>query len=134
MPSRDFTAVSPSEFDQLRARLRALLVRAGANEVLTYSFVHGDILQKAGQNTDDSYKINNSISPDLQYYRQTITPSLLNLVHSNVKQGFDEFALFEMNKSHQKPQGETDENVPKELELLALTITNKKKIASGRVI
>jgi phenylalanyl-tRNA synthetase beta chain len=95
--------------------------------VLTYSFVHGDVLTKAGQKTEDSYRITNSISPDLQYYRQTLTPSLLGLIHSNVKQGYDDFAVFEVNKSHPKTDGLTDENVPVEANMIALTVTGKKQ-------
>jgi phenylalanyl-tRNA synthetase beta chain len=125
LPQRDFAAVKPAEFDQLRARVRDILVRAGANEVLTYSFVHGDLLEKAGQKREHSYRITNSISPELQYYRQTLTPSLLAYIHSNVKQGFNEFALFELNKVHPKPHGLTDEGVPDEIDMIALSITNK---------
>jgi len=126
LPLRDFTAVQPSEFDQLRSRIRDSLVRAGANEVLTYSFVHGDVLTKAGQKQDDSYRIVNSISPDLQYYRQSLTPSLLGTIHPNVKQGHDSFAVFELNKVHPKQHGITEENVPKEADMVALTMTNKE--------
>lgn len=126
LPLRDFTAVHPATFDVLRAQVRKSLVRAGANEVLTYSFVHGDILQKAGQDVANSYRITNSISPDLQYYRQTLTPSLLGLVHPNVKQGYDQFAVFEVNKTHPKQHGLTDENVPEEVDMIALTIASKK--------
>jgi phenylalanyl-tRNA synthetase beta chain len=126
LPNRDFTAVRPSRFDQLRAEVRRTLVRAGANEVLTYSFVHGDMLTKANQKPEDSYRIVNSISPELQYYRQTLTPSLLNAVHANVRQGFDSFALFEVNKVHPKQHGMTDENVPAEVDAIALVVTNKK--------
>lgn len=126
LPLRDFTAVRPTSFDELRARVRKTLVRAGANEVLTYSFIHGDVLQKAGQDIANSYRITNSISPDLQYYRQTLTPSLLGSVYPNVKQGYDSFAIFEMNKTHPKQHGLTDENVPTEVDMLALTFTNKK--------
>lgn len=114
LPMRDFTAVRPSSFDQFRGRLRQTLVRGGANEVLTYSFVHGDILTKAGQTPDDSYRIVNSLSPDLQYYRQSLTPSLLGLVHPNIKAGYDTFAVFEINKVHAKSFGTTDESVPVE--------------------
>ncbi|MDB5167313.1 MAG: pheT [Candidatus Saccharibacteria bacterium] len=127
LPSRDFTAVSPSQFDQLRAKLRSILIRAGSNEVLSYSFIHGDILQKAGQKPEDSYRVSNSISPDLQYYRQSLTPSLLQLVHPNIKSGFESFALFELNKTHPKQRGTTDEAVPDEANALALTIASKKK-------
>ena len=124
LPKRDFTAVSPDEFDKFRARIRKILARSGANEVLTYSFVHGDLLAKAGQNVENAYRIVNSISPDLQYYRLTLTPSLLNLVHPNMKAGYDDFALFELNKTHSKVFG-MEEDVPKETDLLALTIRKK---------
>jgi len=126
LPKRDFTAVQPSRFDEIRADVRRALMRAGANEVLTYSFVHGDALTKAGQKPEDSYRIVNSLSPDLQYYRQTLTPSLLSAVHGNIKQGYDQFALFEVNKVHPKQHGMTDENVPAEVDMIALTTANKK--------
>lgn len=126
LPTRNFTAVSPSEFDEVRTRIRKSLVRAGVNEVLTYSFVHGDMLQKVGQQTTDSYRITNSISPDLQYYRQSLTPSLLQLVHPNIKAGFESFALFEMNKVHPKQRGITNEDVPDEANALALTVVSNK--------
>lgn len=127
LAKRDFTAVRPSEFDQLRARIRQALSRAGANEVLTYSFVHGNVLEKAGQDPKNSYRITNSISPDLQYYRQTLTPSLLGLVHPNLKAGFDDFAVFELNKVHNKVHGlDEAEGVPGEINMLALTVAHKK--------
>jgi phenylalanyl-tRNA synthetase beta chain len=126
LPGRDFTAVNPTKFDELRSILRKVLVRSGANEVLTYSFIHGDILKKAHQNPDNSYRIINSISPDLQYYRQSLTPSLMSLVYPNVKQGYDTFSLFELNKVHQKAFGLTPEDVPTETNMLAVTLTNKK--------
>jgi len=127
LPTRDFTAVRPSDFDVLRNKLRSTLVRAGANEVLTYSFVHGDIMRKAGQNPDDAYRLTNSISPDLQYYRQSIVPSLLVNVHPNAKAGYDHFAIFELNKFHTKLIGLTEENVPKELDGLGFVVSSTKK-------
>lgn len=128
LPNRDFTAVMKNGFDDFRSRMRKILVRAGVNEVLTYSFIHSNVLKSAGQDVTNSYRIINSISPDLQHYRQTLTPSLLELVHSNIKQGFDSFALFEINKSHSKKDGLTDENVPFESELTSLVVANKNKL------
>lgn len=125
LPRRDFTAVSPSSFDTLRATIRQILARAGANEVLTYNFVHGDVLRRADQDPAQSYRIVNSISPELQYYRQSITPSLLGLVHGNIKSGFDEFALFELNKTHLKT-AELVEGVPAEMHRIGLVIARKK--------
>lgn len=126
LPERDFTAVSPDDFDKLRQRLRVILVRGGANEVLSYSFVHGDLMRRAGQNPDTAYKIVNSISPDLQYYRQSLTPSLISMIHPNIKAGFDHFAIFEINKFHTKLHDVNEEGVPKELDGLALVVANKK--------
>lgn len=130
LPKRDFTAVSATAFDRFRTQVRSILARAGANEVLSYSFVHGDLLQKAGQDVEHAYKIVNSLSPDLQYYRLTLTPSLLSLMHPNRKAGYDEFALFEMNKVHSKVFGTDDDSTPKEVDLLALTVTDKNNGAT----
>lgn len=126
LPKRDFTAVSPDGFDAFRAKVRSVLARAGANEVLTYSFVHGDVIKKAGQNVDNAHRIVNSISPDLQYYRLTLTPSLLTLVHPNVKAGYESFAFFELNKIHTKVTGTDETGVPKETDMLALVTTGVK--------
>ncbi len=124
LPRRDFVATAPSAFDVFRAGLRNTLARAGANEVLTYSFVHGDLLRRAGQDPDNSYRIVNSISPDLQYYRQSIVPSLLSHVHANSKAGYDSFALFEGNLVHGKNHGLTDESVPVEAHHLGFVLAD----------
>ena len=126
LAERDFTAIMPTNFDELRSQVRKTLVRAGANEVLTYSFVHGNVLINAGQKPEDSYRLTNSISPELQYYRQTLTPSLLGLVHPNIKAGYNELALFELNKTHNKVHGLNDEKVPGELNMLSLVVSQKK--------
>lgn len=126
LPKRDFTAVSPIEFDKTRSRIRSALTRAGANEVLTYSFVHGDLLKKSGQDLENSYRIVNSISPDLQYYRQSVLPSLLNLVHANIKSGYDDFALYELNKAHVKSDGLDSDGLPVERDFLAFVVAHKK--------
>lgn len=127
LPSRSFIAVSPSAFDVLRSNLRRRLVRTGANEVLTYSFIHGDIMKKVGQSTNNAYRITNSISPNLQYYRQSLTPSLLSHVSQNSKAGFCSFALFEFNKIHQKSDGLSDEKVPIERDSVAYVVVDTKK-------
>ena len=125
LPLRDFTAVSREAIDEIRSKIRASLVRAGANEVLTYSFVHGDLLKKVGQDPANGYRIVNSISPDLQYYRQSLVPSLLQLVHPNSKMGYDNFALFEINKVHAREYGVNEDSLPIERNELAFVYANK---------
>lgn len=126
LPLRTIAATDLSAYDKLRHKVRHTLARAGANEVLTYSFVPGRLLQNAGQKPEDSYRIVNALSPDLQYYRQSLTPSLLSKVHANVRAGYKEFALFELNKVHTKLQA-MDGDVPGESGMLALTYVGSDK-------
>ena len=104
---------------ELKSELRDILSAFGANETLTYSFVHGDLIQKVGQNTANSYRIVNSISPDLQYIRQSIVPSLLDKSYANIRAGYDEFALFEMNQVYSRTNGVDEDGVPQNAHHLA---------------
>lgn len=126
LPKRTFRAVKKAKIDLLQSEIREILVSSGANEILTYTFVHGDLLKKAGQDPKNAYKIINSISPELQYYRQTLTPSLLSKVNQNIRAGFSEFAIFEMNKITEKTLGLNEENVPLEQKKLAFVYTKNK--------
>ncbi len=126
LPKRSITPVGPDAMLRFKQTLRRTLAGFGANEVLTYSFVHGDLLQKINQNKNEAYKITNALSPDLQYYRLSLTPSLLSRVHQNVKAGFDSFALFELGKTHSK-KNEPVEGVPKETDVLSLVIARSDK-------
>ncbi|MEK9195774.1 MAG: phenylalanine--tRNA ligase subunit beta, partial [Patescibacteria group bacterium] len=111
----------------LKEKLRDVLFNLGANEVMTYNFVHGDLLTKVGQKPEQSYKLRNALSPDLQYYRQSLTPSLLDKVHSNIKAGYDKFAIFEIGKAHIK--GREEDNLPIEFERLAFVFSADPKAA-----
>lgn len=126
LPKRDFSAIEPSQIDKLQQEIRLIISSAGANEVLTYSFVHGDVLKQVGQNPQNSYRIVNSISPDLQYYRQSLMPSLLAKINQNIRSGFDDFTLFELNKITHKALGLDEDDVPTEQKNLALVYTAKK--------
>lgn len=126
LPERTFKAVKKAKIDLLQSEIREILTAGGANEILTYSFIHGDLLEKVDQDSQNSYKIVNSISPDLQYYRQTLTPSLLSKISQNIRAGFGEFAIFEMNKITEKSLGLNEENVPIEQKKLAFVYVNNK--------
>ena len=126
LPARTFKAVKKAKIDLLQSEIREILTAGGANEILTYSFIHGDLLEKVDQDSQNSYKIVNSISPDLQYYRQTLMPSLLSKVSQNIRAGFGEFAIFEMNKITEKSLGLNEENVPIEQKKLAFVHVNNK--------
>jgi len=54
------------------------------------------------------------------------------LIHSNIKQGFDDFALFEIGKTHSKQDGLNEENVPNESGNLALISAKKNPDVGAR--
>ena len=111
---------------ELKTLISDTLARFGANEVLTYSFVSSKLLEKAGLETKNSYKIINSISPELQLIRQSIVPSLLDKAYINQKMPVDQFAIFEINKVYQKTWGLDAEKVPVEKTRLGLVLAERK--------
>ena len=114
LPMRSIKPAPRNPRRQLKQAIRQSLSRAGANEVLTYSFVHERVLKNAEQDPSRAYRLSNALSPDLQYYRTSVLPSLLDKVHANIKAGHDEFMLFEIGKIHDKELPLTDENLPSE--------------------
>lgn len=129
LPKRDLTPTKEDPMLAFKQRVRDILASAGANEVLTYSFVHSNLMTKAGQNPELAFQLSNAISPELQYYRVSLTPSLLDKVHMNIKSGYNKFALFEMNKSHNLLHADTDQGLPMEFNMLSLVFaTNDKQV------
>jgi phenylalanyl-tRNA synthetase beta chain len=110
LPRRPIQPAAKTALIERKSYVRKTLSGLGANEVLTYSFVHEKLLEKAGQNAEHAYRVSNALSPDLKLYRLSLTPSLLDKVHMNIKNRFDAFSLFEINKTHFK--GEMDEYEP----------------------
>jgi phenylalanyl-tRNA synthetase beta chain len=127
LPARDLTPATRDNLLELKADIRGKLAKAGANEVLTYSFVPGDLLDKTGQDRAKAFEVANALSPELQYYRISLMPSLLEKVHPNVKAGYDESALFELGKGHSLDDMQKD-GLPSEFEFTALVATANDKL------
>lgn len=132
LPRRSISPAVRNRMLDIKQAIRTELVKSGANEVLTYSFVHGKLFEKVGQNAEDAFRISNALSPDLQYYRLSLVPSLLEKIHPNIKLGFDEFVLFENGKAHSRKLSTTggakeDEGLPGEEERLALVYAVSEK-------
>lgn len=126
LPKRSLKPAARNQLQDTKAKIRSRLAAAGANETLNYSFVHGNLLKRCGQSPDNAYQIANALSPDLQYYRLSLMPSLLANVHANLKAGYDNFALFEIGKAHIKNQLDNDK-LPREDELTSLVVAASDK-------
>ena len=131
LPMRSIKPAPRNPRRQLKQAIRRSLSRAGANEVLTYSFVHERVLKNAEQDPSRAYRLSNALSPDLQYYRTSVLPSLLDKVHANIKAGHDEFMLFEIGKIHDKELPLTDENLPSEQTFVDGVYASKKPRAGA---
>lgn len=125
LPSRSTKPTAVNPVIAAKQNIRVSLAKTGASEVLTYSFVHQQVIERAGQDPVQAFKLSNALSPDLQYYRLSLTPSLLDKVHPNIKSGHDEFALFEIGKSHNLNHFD-DEGLPQQFDRIALTYANRK--------
>jgi phenylalanyl-tRNA synthetase beta chain len=128
LPLRTLEPATKDQLFETKALIRDRLSKAGANEVLTYSFVHGDLLAKVGQSPATAYELSNALSPDLQYYRISLLPSLLEKVHPNSKAGYEEFALFEMGKTHSTLHDTDQTGLPEEYDFTALVVAAADKL------
>lgn len=133
LPKRITAPTQRNTLLETKAKIRNVLSRAGANEALTYSFVHGDLLEKMGQSKDLAFQLSNALSPDLQYYRLSLTPSLLEKVHPNIKAGYtDGFGLFEFGKAHIVGESDPDEpELPQEAHRLSFVYAANKGIGAA---
>ena len=130
LPMRRIQPARKNPRRELKRVVREALARAGANEVLSYSFVHERVLRGAGQDPAQAFRLSNALSPDLQYYRLSVLPSLLDKVHTNIKAGHSEFMLFEIGKGHTKAQMGED-GLPAEQSLIDLVYSSKKPQAGA---
>ena len=131
LPMRSIKPAPRNPRRQLKQAIRQSLSRAGANEVLTYSFVHERVLKNAEQDPSRAYRLSNALSPDLQYYHTSVLPSLLDKVHANIKAGHDEFMLFEIGKIHDKELPLSDEGLPSEQTFVDGVYASKKPRAGA---
>lgn len=130
LPKKLAKAVERNELSVFKSKIRQVLVATGSNELLTYSFVHKNLLDKANQNIEQAYKLSNALSPELQYYRLSLLPSILDKVHSNVKNGYGEFAIFEIGKAHTK-KWISEDGLPIEAERVAFVFCADEKSAKN---
>ena len=133
LPLRNSKPAPKNSLREFKQRLRSRLAALGANEVLSYSFVHGKLLTASGTDPEQwAYHLRNAISPDLQYYRTSLMPSLLAKVHQNIKSqagtADNQFGLFEIGKAHVKGQQSKD-GLPTEFQRLSFVFAADSKTA-----
>jgi phenylalanyl-tRNA synthetase beta chain len=127
LPTKSILPTLSNTMFDLKASIRSSLSRFGANEILSYSFIHGGLMEQVGQKPEKAFSLSNALSPQLQYYRLNLTPSLLEKIHPNAKAGYDEFAIFEIGKGHDLDNSDDGAGVPIEFEKLAFVYSAQLK-------
>ncbi|MDO5452035.1 MAG: hypothetical protein Q4F56_03015, partial [Candidatus Saccharibacteria bacterium] len=118
----------------LKTQIRDVMAdELDAHEVLTYSFVSRDLQEKVLEKSAESYEIVNSLSPELQVFRQSLVPSLLEKTYDNLKAGYKDFALFEMNQVTSRKLGLDEDGVPKMENHLAMVVVGNYYEAKVRL-
>lgn len=87
----------------------------GYTEIYGYSFVPKSLIEKAGLNLSDHLKVSNPLTPDFEYMRTSLIPTMLEVMNKN--QHFeDTLSLFELAKIYRP---ETD-SLPDERPMLLM--------------
>ena len=131
---RPFVGAKIDPVFALKTKIRNIMADSlKAHEVLTYSFVSKDLQEKCLEDPKLSYEIVNSLSPELQVFRQSLVPSLLEKVYENLKAGYKDFALFEMNQVTNRELGLDEDGVPKMENHLAMVVVGNYYEAKVRL-
>jgi phenylalanyl-tRNA synthetase beta chain len=132
LPIRRATPAEKNKTLEFKSKLRDLMIRLGANETVTYSFVHGNLIEKVGQDSSLAYKLTSALSPDIQYYRMSLAPSLLEKIHPNIKAGFPRFVLYEMSKVVQRNFNDSvEKSLPEEFYRFAAVLVDQSESKAG---
>lgn len=125
LPQRSILPVSNNHLLQFKNLLRTTLSSNGLNEILTYNFTGKELINNSGLSIESAYHIKNSLSPQLEYMRFSLIPSLLEKVLVNSNSGHSEFGLFEINLAHSHEELDND-RLPIEKQLLTFAITSEE--------
>ncbi|MBN1331642.1 phenylalanine--tRNA ligase subunit beta [Candidatus Dojkabacteria bacterium] len=126
LPTRDLT---PSHHNSKRLfirKLKNLLSGYGIDEMYSYTMIGEEIINKSNLEIKDFLKITNPLSPELQYLRHSISPSLVEKIKLNLKNHCDNFALFEISRVIDK-YSKNDEKLPNQPFRLGIAVYSQTK-------
>ncbi len=106
----------PKEMEDIfvfQNRIKLLLKHLGLNEVINYSMVSRQMIEKSGLNINDHLRLSNSISTDIEFLRISLLPSLEKNIKENMGRR-EVLQLFEIAKVYLKRVGPVKDSPYKE--------------------
>lgn len=101
LPKRTLKPVNLNRKRRFKNKISSVLRAVGLNETIHFNFISGSSYQKAQIETDHCYKITNALSPDVQYMRSLLLPTLIKKTGKNLAH-YESFGLFEIGKTYRK--------------------------------
>ncbi|MCA9404069.1 MAG: phenylalanine--tRNA ligase subunit beta [Candidatus Omnitrophica bacterium] len=98
MPVIGENSIPSSAPRTLRNRMRELMLAQGFDEMVSFSLINRDDLERARLNAKDVAAIINPLSLDQEVLQPSTLPSLLNIVRTNINRGQRDLSLFELSK------------------------------------
>lgn len=122
MPVENIKAGELSENLSRIKMLKTTLKDMGLQEVINYSFLPKNAMEKIKWDNSSLLEIINPINEDMSVMRKTLVYSLLNTVKDNFKRNIYDITIFEVSKVFEK----TDEKMPLEKIKVAIAAAGKK--------
>lgn len=102
----------------LEKKIKQFLANIGWQEVYTYSMVSEALALKSGWPLDEHLKLQNPLTDDKVYLRNSLIPSLHEVIEQNAME--KELSVFEVANVYWIPQQATQVNVPNEVMTLGM--------------
>lgn len=124
IPAKPLEGSFPEKINQkpfeFISKLKNALVGLGLTEVQTYSFYTTDVLNNLQWDKAHLIKLANPISTETEYMREDVWPNLLEVAAKNLKQGYDDIAIFEIGRTYHPVEGK----LPDQSYRLSILLTN----------
>ncbi len=108
IPAKPLSENKPEIVDQKEyttsTTVKEQLVSQGFTEIISYSFYSTQVLEALSWNDERKHmllKLENPMSAETEYMRQTIWANLAEIVAKNLKQGVKDIQIFEIGKVYQ---------------------------------
>jgi len=109
LPTKDLTPVKSNPLKIKIKKIKTLMSRYGAHEIYSYTMIGNKLCAATGVDQSSLIRIKNPLSPELQYFRNSLLPSLIEKVELNAKNRFENFALYEFSRIAYKDRFEEKE-------------------------
>ncbi len=123
MPNESIKAGTVYPETEIVDRYKRKLVSLGLQEVINYSFIPKNALEKINMNVENTIDVKNPIVEDMTTMRATLIYSLLTNVRDNFNRNVFDLSIFEVGRTYTKKE---DSKLANENVKVAIAIAGKK--------